>query len=359
MWRQGEEKKQIQREATQRNVKPEVVSKELEQAKRSPFAMFGEAMQNIGITGAAGGGRIKKRSFSGGGEIDVRDIGFEGGGGIGEDSGVRITGAGPDTQLIAAQPGEVMMSKKAVDKYGANFFLGINKRAGGTNIPRMVNNIQLAQGGGMIGKGLNFLGGLGLPGTGSVMAPRHTGMGYQNKFLGINLNRVNLPQVPGRQFSQPEVQRYNQSPTAPSTIRDWSLYDPVQVSVPKKATSKQGSVVGDAFKNFGRNVQTIKGTARRQEIMMRQMGYEPDGYVNLRGQPINLGPQSRAMPVGTPTVISRTQTIVLPPQTMPGQKPSVPVKTGTQIPDVRTTAVNPHREMVIASLGISDLMGVA
>jgi hypothetical protein len=93
--------------------------------------------------------------------------------------------------------------------------------------------------------------------------------------------------------------------------------------------------------------------------MMRQMGYEPDGYVNLRGQPINLGPQSRAMPVGTPTVISRTQTIVLPPQTMPGQKPSVPVKTGTQIPDVRTTAVNPHREMVIASLGISDLMGVA
>lgn len=375
MWRQGEEKKQIQREATQRNVKPEVVSKELEQAKRSPFAMFGEAMQNVGITGFNRGGKIKRRSFLNGGEIDARDISFKEGGAIDSDSGVRITGAGPDTQLIAAQPGEIVMSKQAVKDHGANFFLGLNKKSGASNVPRMVNNIQLAANGGLIkkpiksfqdggmvggfGKTLNFLGGMGLPGTGSVMAPNYTGMGYQNKFLGIPLNRVNLPQAPGRQFSQPEVQRYNQSPTAPSTIRDWSPYDPVQVSVPKRAKPKQGSVVGDAFRNFGRNVQTIKGTARRQEIMMRQMGYEPDGYVNLRGQPINLGPQSRAMPVGTPTIISRTQTIVLPPQKMSGQKPSVPVKTGTQIPDVQTIAVNPHREMVISSLGIGDLMGVA
>ena len=51
--------------------------------------------------------------------------------------------------------------------------------------------------------------------------------------------------------------------------------------------------------------------------------------------------------------------VVLPPQKMPGQKPSVPVKTGTQIPDVQTIAVNPHREMVISSLGIGDLMGVS
>jgi hypothetical protein len=126
-----------------------------------------------------------------------------------------------------------------------------------------------------------------------------------------------------------------------------------------RGSGQGSSFVGDAFKNFGRNVQTIKGAAKRQEIMMRQMGYESDGYVNLRGQPINLGPQSRAMPVGTPTIISRSQTIVLPPQKMPGQKPSVPVKTGTQIPDVQTIAVNPHREMVIASLGIGDLMGVS
>ena len=316
------------------------------------------------LQGVAGGGQIRRKTslFGANREINVKDIAFDGGGGIDDNSGIRITGAGPDTQLIAAQPGEVMMSKKAVDKHGANFFLGLNKRAGGTNIPRMVNNIQLAQGGGMVGgfgKALNFLGGMGLPGTGSVMAPRYTGMGYQNKFLGINLNRVNLPQVPGRQFSQPEVQRYNQAPSSPSTIRDWSPYDPVQVSVPKMGGSGQGSsFVGDAFKNFGRNVQTIKGAAKRQEQMMRELGVEPDGYVNLRGQPINLGPQSRAMPPGTPTIISRSQTIVLPPQTMPGKKQSFPVKTGTQIPDFSTVATIPHREMVIQSLGIGDLMGV-
>jgi GH24 family phage-related lysozyme (muramidase) len=102
------------------------------------------------------GGLVKKRAFFGGGqvdrEVDVRDIAFAGGGGITDESGLRVKGAGPDTQLIAAQPGEVVISKKAVDKYGANFFLGLNKRAGGTNIPKMVNNIQLAQGGGMVGK---------------------------------------------------------------------------------------------------------------------------------------------------------------------------------------------------------------
>jgi len=205
---------------------------------------------------------------------------------------------------------------------------------------------------------LNFLGRLGLPGTGSVMAPNYTDMGYQNKFLGIDLNRVKLPQIPGQQFSQSEVQRYNQSPTAPSTITNYSPYDPVQVSVPKASSSGQGSsFVGDAFRNFGQNVKTIKGAARRQEIMMRQMGVKPDGYVNLRGQPINLGPQSRAMPVGTPTIISRTQMIVLPPTTTVAKKPSIPTISGTQIPEFSIVANTNHRSLVSSALGISDLVG--
>lgn len=129
--------------------------------------------------GYANGGQIKKRSFFGGGpiqrEVDVNDIAFTGGGGISEDSGVRVTGAGPDTQLIAAQPGEVVMSKKAVDRYGANFFLGLNKKSGGTNIPKMVNNIQLAQGGGVIQKTIRTYQGGGMVGGLSGMA--QSGMG--------------------------------------------------------------------------------------------------------------------------------------------------------------------------------------
>lgn len=98
--------------------------------------------------------------FRGGGmipSISANDIAFNEGGYIDDDAGVDITGAGPDTQLIAAQPGEIVISKKAVDRYGAGFFLNLNKSAGGTNAPKFVNNIQLAQGGGYVGKAAHHL----------------------------------------------------------------------------------------------------------------------------------------------------------------------------------------------------------
>jgi len=66
-------------------------------------------------------------------------------------TGTKIKGAGPDTQLVAAQPGEFIISKNAVNTYGSQFFMNLNKESGGTNIPNFVNNIQFAQGGGMVG----------------------------------------------------------------------------------------------------------------------------------------------------------------------------------------------------------------
>ena len=198
------------------------------------------------------------------------------------------------------------------------------------------------------------------------MAPKGMELGYQNKLLGINVGGVN--KLPLNQtYSPAAAQRYNASPSAPSTLSRFES-GPLtgrHISVPKISTSKPTSPMlskpqpsSGLNLNLKQNVETIQGAAKRQEQMMRELGVEPSGYVNLRGQPINLGPQSRAMPVGTPNIISRSQTIVLPPQTIASQKPSVPVKTGTQIPDVQTVARIPHREMVIQSLGIGDLMGV-
>lgn len=91
-------------------------------------------------------------SYSGGGIIDKR-INFitPESGPIKQTSGVKITGAGPDTQLIAAQPGEFIVSKRAVNTYGPQFFMKLNKSAGGTNIPKFSSGIQLAQGGGIVG----------------------------------------------------------------------------------------------------------------------------------------------------------------------------------------------------------------
>ena len=320
-----------------------------------------------------GGGLVRRKSFFGGGEVqkelNVNDIAFEGGGGISDNTGMRITGAGPDTQLIAAAPGEVVMSKKAVDKYGANFFLDLNKRAGGTNIPKIANNIQLAaggglikrtiksfQGGGMVGGALNQLGRF-LPGTGSVVAPRNTEMGFQNKFLGMPLNRRVVNQQAGERLSPKAVQRYNQAPTAPSTIRNWSPFDSTQVSVPKPRGASGGSFVGDAFKNFGTNIKTIKGTAQRQEVIMRQMGYEPDSYVNLRGQPMNLGPQSRSVTPGPPVIISRTTYTVLPPTKAQSKEPSI--SRGSKLPTFSVSAESDSRSNIATKLGIRDLVGVA
>ena len=321
----------------------------------------------------SGGGLIKRKSFFGGGEIqkelNVNEIAFDGGGGVNDDSGVRIRGAGPDTQLIAAAPGEIVMSKKAVDRYGANFFLDLNKRAGGTNIPKIANNIQLAAGGGLIKRtiktyqGGGMLGALGrvLPGTGSVMAPQGANLGFQNKFLGMNVGGVK--QLPMNQtYSPAAVKRYNASPSAPSSLVKFGVGPLAErhVSIPKPQSNNKPFAMSPSSvsrPSFNQNLQTIRGAAQRQESMMREMGYEPDGYVNLRGQPINLGPQSRSVAPGPPVIVSKTTFTVLPPIKAPSKTPSI--ARGSTLPEFAISSSNDSRSKIASALGIADLVGVA
>ena len=98
-----------------------------------------------------GGGMIPlAKAFTGGGQQLQPYVGD---GFVTENTGVTVTGAGADTQATVLQPGEVVFSKPAVDYWGADRLLAMNKMGGGTNIPKFVNNIQMAAGGGMIGKG--------------------------------------------------------------------------------------------------------------------------------------------------------------------------------------------------------------
>ena len=76
--------------------------------------------------------------------------GMDGGGKVTTNTGSKINSMGSDTQLVALTPGEVVMSKKAVDAYGADTLLGMNASAGGTNMPRM-GMVPGYQGGGMVG----------------------------------------------------------------------------------------------------------------------------------------------------------------------------------------------------------------
>ena len=87
------------------------------------------------------------KSYANGGRIN-----FAKGGKVRSNSGVRISGAGPDTQLIAAQPGEVVINKRTVDAVGANNLLALNSAYGGANAnkPKFAGNIRAAKLGGLI-----------------------------------------------------------------------------------------------------------------------------------------------------------------------------------------------------------------
>lgn len=58
-------------------------------------------------------------------------MGFAQGGYVTPSTGKKLTGFGPDTQLIAAQPGEIVINKKTVDAVGAEALLSLNRIYGG------------------------------------------------------------------------------------------------------------------------------------------------------------------------------------------------------------------------------------
>ena len=66
-------------------------------------------------------------------------------------TGEKITGAGPDSQMIAVRPGEIVVNRETVDAVGADHFLGLNKLFGGSgaNKPKMAE-VQAASGGGFV-----------------------------------------------------------------------------------------------------------------------------------------------------------------------------------------------------------------
>jgi hypothetical protein len=154
MMEQKNRNKIIEKEAKAEGKTPKQKSKEIE-VDKSWFDRFGEAFQSgqlgmggISPIGLKNGGIVPQPSI-----LDIKDIGFDGGGQITNDTGLRVTGAGKDTQLIAGQPGEIMINKPTVDALGKDFFLSLNTKYGGSgaNMPSMYNNIQLASTGGMIG----------------------------------------------------------------------------------------------------------------------------------------------------------------------------------------------------------------
>lgn len=120
-WKQKEDKKLVDAEAKKRDVKPEVVQKELEQSKRSPLGMIGEAFSSIGPMGYVGGGTIPIRGFSGGGNLN---LGKYFSGIVSKDKANYVSGYGKDTQMFpiegggsaVLQPGETVLQVGARER---------------------------------------------------------------------------------------------------------------------------------------------------------------------------------------------------------------------------------------------------
>ena len=70
---------------------------------------------------------------------------------ISTNSGEKIMGAGPDTQMIAARPGEIIINRETVNRVGAAPLLGLNKKYGGSNANKpKTAKVQTAMGGGFV-----------------------------------------------------------------------------------------------------------------------------------------------------------------------------------------------------------------
>jgi len=120
MWKKGEDEKQIKREAGERGVEPSQVKSEVEKSNKGPMALFGDAFSAMGPMGYNGGGRVYG-------------------------SGNR------DTVPAMLTPGEFVMSRGAVSRYGANTFAAMNAMGGGTNRPSFTSGIAGFSGGGPVG----------------------------------------------------------------------------------------------------------------------------------------------------------------------------------------------------------------
>ena len=292
---------------------------------------------------------------------------FASGGLINSSTGIRISGAGPDTQLTALQPGEVVMNRSAVNALGAHNLLALNARYGGSkaNKPKFAGNIQLAQGGGLIGALSRFL-----PGTGRVMAPggNEGGIGFQNKFLGMNIGprtRIGF----NRTYRQQDVDRYN-TMRAAAGKRDRLVTDPFGIHFSYTSpTTRSGSTPSAPTptktgrftkRNLTGLMQGYLGTEKggrvqqMEEIMGRKFGTmtQKQFYDELKKEygestvgeqrKLLLGPQSRALP--PPPSSGRSSIINLPPVMQTASAGgAAPRSAGTEIPSFSAVAPDNRR----------------
>ena len=142
----------LARRGTYENLKPELdpieqqVKKDMKDESLPWYKRLGSYFAAQEIEG------IKRKAYTE--AIPAPGTLFSSGGLVDNTIGEKIRGAGPDTQLTALTPGEVVMNRSAVNAVGANNLLALNKMYGGVNAnkPRKLGNVFGMSGGGMVGR---------------------------------------------------------------------------------------------------------------------------------------------------------------------------------------------------------------
>jgi hypothetical protein len=223
--------------------------------------------------------------------------------------GGTVPGTGnTDTVPAMLTPGEFVMSKGAVQQYGVDTLQGMNAAAGGTNIPQLKK----------------------------VKVPHYQEGGSVNIFNPMTWfgGGKKLDPVAGRKYD----------PKHPEGTRQPNPYKPGTMLYNVFERHRQYDVMGMLEYNQGGLVQHNEG----ENTYAYVKGYQEGGEV------ISFSSETKVGPVGTPIVHSTNKTITLP--TIPKQDQSR-TRSNSDVPMFRIPIQSSQRSMVIASLGIQDLMG--
>ena len=114
---------------------------------------------------------------------------------ISTDTGEKVSGAGPDTQMIAVRPGEIVVNRETVNALGPDHFLGLNRLFGGAgaNKPKMAK-VQSASNGGFVLPAFSvggYVGDADLGKRGTPDPKKEESSGGAGPSMGYRLGQVN------------------------------------------------------------------------------------------------------------------------------------------------------------------------
>ena len=243
---------------------------------------------------------------------------------ITKSSGLDITGAGPDTQLVAAKPGEIVIPTETVSMYGSDYFMNLIRSSGNTGIPQIINGIQLANDGGIVG---------GLRSKPSFKPSMIPSMGRMNT---------------------------SSSKFTPSSSQSSKNISSASKFIPSSSPQESGDIspIGNLINSSLGSQSNVSDISTGRETNYSSSTIPSSSYSNVKNYNVSLGPRKMSVQMpGTPVVRSNMQVINLPPETLPPKTMATPVRTGTDIPSFSIVSNNSHRSVVSTVLGISDLVG--